>query len=95
MVMGSNRRLCGVNGVVYGRVFEFLSFGGQCWCSAWSLVRIFDFLDVIGDVVHGRGFKSFLFVGQLWRVHGRVFELTLGGAVDRGVVQVMIVGSNL
>jgi hypothetical protein len=31
-------------GVVHGRGFEYLSFGGQWWCSAWSRVRIFDFL---------------------------------------------------
>jgi hypothetical protein len=59
--MGSNLCHFGVNGVVHGRVFESLFFGGQCWCSAWSWVRIFDFFDVNGDVVHGRGFESLLF----------------------------------
>jgi hypothetical protein len=31
MVVGSNLCLLGANGVVHGRVFESLSFGGQWW----------------------------------------------------------------
>jgi hypothetical protein len=39
--------------------------------------------------VHGSGFESLTFGGQYGgesRVHGRGFELTFGGPVDRGVV---------
>jgi hypothetical protein len=64
MVVGSNLCLFGVNGgvehgrgfeclgvnggVVHGLGFKSLSFWGQWWCSAWSWVRIFDFLGVNG-----------------------------------------------
>jgi hypothetical protein len=43
-VAGSNFCLLGINGcVVHGRGFEYLTFWGQWWCSAWSWVRICDF----------------------------------------------------
>jgi hypothetical protein len=57
----------GVNGgVVHGRGFESLIFGGQWWCSAWSCGRISDIFGVNGGVVHGRGFESLTFGGQWW-----------------------------
>jgi hypothetical protein len=49
-------------------------FGSQWWCSAWSWVRIFDFLDVNGGVVHGRGFEYLIFGVNGGVVHGRGFE---------------------
>jgi hypothetical protein len=66
-----------------------LSFWGSMssiippWCSSWSWVRIFDFLDVNGDVVHGRGFESLLFRGSGGVVHVliEVESLTFGGSM--------------
>jgi hypothetical protein len=51
---------------VHGRGFQSLTFWGQWWCSAWSWVRIFDFVGVNVCVVHGRGFQSLTFCGQWW-----------------------------
>jgi hypothetical protein len=81
MVLGSSLFIyfSGVNGgVVHGRG----TIGGQWWCSAWSWVRIFDFLGVNGGVVHGRGFESMTFGINGGRVvHGLGFEsLTFGGS---------------
>jgi hypothetical protein len=66
---------------VHGLGLESLSFRShQWWCSAWSWVRIFDFLGVNGGVVHGRGFESLIFGINGGVVHGRGFEtLTFGG----------------
>jgi hypothetical protein len=67
MVEGSNLGLLGVNGgVVHGRGFESLTFGGQWWCSAWSWIRIFDFVGVNGGVVHVVGSNLCLFGGHQW-----------------------------
>jgi hypothetical protein len=83
MVVGSNLCLFGVNGVVHGRVCSNLClFGGQWWCSAWSWVRIFNFLDVNGDVVHGRGFESLIFGASGGVLHDLVVEsLTFLGSM--------------
>jgi hypothetical protein len=58
----------GVNGgVVHGRGIESLTLCGcQWWCSAWSCVRIFDFVGVSGDVVHVVGSNICLFGGHQW-----------------------------
>jgi hypothetical protein len=62
-------------------------FGGQWLCSAWSCGRIT--LLILGQwwcSAWPYGLESLTFGGQWWRVHGRGFELTFGGPVDRGVV---------
>jgi hypothetical protein len=50
--------------VVCVRIFDFL--GGQLRCSAWSWVRIFDFVGVNVGVVHVVGSNLCLFGGHQW-----------------------------
>jgi hypothetical protein len=46
VVHGRGFENLGVNGgVVHGLGFKPLTFWGQWWCRAWSLVRIFVFLE--------------------------------------------------
>jgi hypothetical protein len=75
--------------------------GDQCWCSAWSWVRIFYFLDGNGDVVHGRGFESLIFGGQ-WRCStwscGRISDfwgVNGGGVVHGGGFRVFDFGGSM
>jgi hypothetical protein len=86
----------GVNGsVVHGRGLESVTFGGQWWCSAWSWVRIFDFLGVNGGVVHGPGFESDFVGVNVGEVHVVGSNLCLSGVINGGAVHVHVVGSNL
>jgi hypothetical protein len=64
-----------------GRGFESLSFWGQWWYSAWSRVRIFDFLGVNGG--EWLWVQIFVFSGTIIGgvMHGLGFESLIHTAI--------------